>query len=65
VSVTINGQTYVPQYAGQQGGFAGLDQINVLLPQSLAGAGQVNVSVTVDGQVSNVGTLAFGSAGTN
>ena len=59
VTVTINGITYTPAYFGPQGGFAGLDQINVLLPGSLAGSGQVNVSITVDGQTSNVGTIAF------
>jgi large repetitive protein len=65
VTVTINGQTFTPAYFGPQGGFAGLDQANVLLPASLAGSGQVNVSITVDGQTSNVGTIAFGAAGTN
>jgi uncharacterized protein (TIGR03437 family) len=59
ITVTINGTTYTPTYAGAQGTYAGLDQINVLLPASLAGSGTVNVSVTVDGQVSNTGTIAF------
>ena len=65
VTVTINGQSYNPAYAGAQGTYPGLDQINVLLPASLVGAGQVNVSITVDGQVSNVGNIAFASGGTN
>jgi hypothetical protein len=65
VTVTINGQTFTPAYFGPQGTYAGLDQINVLLPAGLAGAGQVNVSVTVDGQTSNAGTIAFAAAGTN
>jgi uncharacterized protein (TIGR03437 family) len=65
VTVTINGQTYTPSYFGPQGGFAGLDQVNVLLPASLGGSGPVNVSITVDGQTSNVGSIAFGTAGTN
>ncbi len=59
VSVTINGTAFTPTYFGPQGTFAGLDQINVLLPASLAGSGQVNVSIAVDGQTSNVGTIAF------
>jgi uncharacterized protein (TIGR03437 family) len=63
--VTIAGQTFTPSYSGSQGAFAGLDQVNVLLPASLAGSGQVNVSITVNGQTSNVGTIAFGPAGTN
>jgi len=59
ITVSINGTTYTPTYAGAQGTYAGLDQINVLLPASLAGSGMVNVTVTVDGQVSNAGTIAF------
>jgi len=55
VTVTTNGKTYPPSYFGPQGRFAGLDQVNALLPASLAGSGQVNVSITVDGQTSNVG----------
>jgi hypothetical protein len=59
ITVTINGTTYTPAYAGAQGVYAGLDQINVLLPAGLAGTGAVNVTVTVDGQVSNAGTIIF------
>ena len=59
VTVTINGKSYTPTYSGPQGTFAGLDQINLLLPASLAGSGQVNVSITKDGQTSNAGTIAF------
>ncbi len=40
-------------YAGAQGVYFGEDQINIQLPASLAGAGLVNVTVTVDGRVSN------------
>ncbi len=40
-------------YAGAQGTFFGEDQINIQLPASLAGAGAVSVTLTVDGQVSN------------
>jgi uncharacterized protein (TIGR03437 family) len=59
VVVTINGKTYTPAFVGPQGGFAGLDQINVLLPASLAGSGTVNVSISVNGTVSNTGTITF------
>jgi large repetitive protein len=65
VTVTINGQTFTPAYFGPQGGFAGLDQVNVFLPAGMAGSGQVNVSITVDGQTSNVGTISFATSGTN
>jgi uncharacterized protein (TIGR03437 family) len=37
----------------------GLDQVNVSLPESLAGAGPVNVSITVNGATSNVVTVDF------
>jgi len=47
------------QYAGAQGQFAGLDQVNVSLPAALAGRGQLVVTVEVDGQTSNMGQLAF------
>jgi uncharacterized protein (TIGR03437 family) len=59
VVVTINGKAYMPAFVGPQGGFAGLDQINVLLPASLAGSGTVNVSIGVNGTVSNTGTISF------
>jgi uncharacterized protein (TIGR03437 family) len=59
VTTIIGGQTVPALYAGQQGGFAGLDQINVLLPAGLRGSGVVNLSVTVDGSVSNSATLTF------
>jgi endoglucanase len=46
-------------YAGSQGAFAGLDQINAALPRSLAGSGEVTISVTVDGTPANPVTVAF------
>jgi uncharacterized protein (TIGR03437 family) len=59
VTATINGQTLTPSYFGPQGNFTGLDQINALLPPSLAGSGDLNVSITADGHISNVGTISF------
>jgi len=59
VTLLIAGQTIGVQYAGQQGGFPGLDQINALVPAGLKGAGVVNLSVTVDGFESNTVTLNF------
>lgn len=41
------------EFAGAQGEFAGLDQVNVRLPRSLAGQGQMDVVLTVDGQQAN------------
>ncbi len=40
-------------FAGAQGGFAGLDQVNVVIPAALRGAGYVVATVTVDGQTAN------------
>jgi uncharacterized protein (TIGR03437 family) len=40
-------------YAGPQGTYPGLDQINILVPPSLAGSGRVDVIVTAGGKVSN------------
>jgi uncharacterized protein (TIGR03437 family) len=59
VSCTIGGRSLAPLYAGAQGDYPGLDQMNVALPETLKGAGQVTVSVTVDDQVSNAVTLVF------
>jgi lysyl endopeptidase len=48
------GEVTVPvEYAGAQGEFVGLDQINILLPPSLRGKGLVNVSITMDGKTTN------------
>jgi uncharacterized protein (TIGR03437 family) len=44
---------------GAQTQFPGLDQINVALPASLQGAGQVGVTIAVGGTVSNGVTLTF------
>lgn len=53
VGVSIGGTAVPVQYAGAQGGFAGLDQINVRLPRALAGRGEVEVNVTVEGKAAN------------
>ncbi len=53
VSVNIGGVNAQVDYAGPQPGFAGLDQINVRLPRSLAGRGEVDVMVVVDGRTAN------------
>ncbi len=53
VSARIGGTDAPVSFAGAQGDFAGLDQINVKLPRSLAGRGNVEVAVTIDGQMTN------------
>jgi|GEM_PF-2331799 len=53
VSVKIGGAEAQVTYAGPQGGFVGLDQINVLVPRSLVGRGEVDVVLTADGRAAN------------
>jgi uncharacterized protein (TIGR03437 family) len=54
------GDLTVPvQFAGAQGDLVGLDQLNVELPRTLRGRGEVNLTGTVDGRTVNAVTLAF------
>ena len=53
VTVTIGGLDAQVTYAGPQGITPGLDQINVLLPAALKGAGNVSLLLTVDGVSAN------------
>ncbi len=53
VNVTINGASLPVAYAGPQGGFQGMDQVNLALPLSLRGAGETDLVLTVDGQTAN------------
>jgi uncharacterized protein (TIGR03437 family) len=59
VSVTIGGLPATVLYAGPQGTFPGLDQVNVLLPQALAGAKQVNVQLKILTDTANSVHLLF------
>jgi uncharacterized protein (TIGR03437 family) len=54
VSIEIGGVPVDVLYAGEQGTFSGLDQINLRLPNSLAGRGEVDVVMKVDGIAANV-----------
>lgn len=53
VSVTFSGVPRQVEYAGLAPGFVGLDQINVIVPRSLIGRGEVGVVLTVDGKMAN------------
>ncbi|MGH9845529.1 MAG: hypothetical protein ACREEM_43010, partial [Blastocatellia bacterium] len=53
VTARIGGVDTQVIFAGAQGGFVGLDQVNVRLPRSLIGRGVVDVVLTVDGQPAN------------
>ncbi len=57
IRVSIDGLDAPVLYAGSQGTYAGLDQINVLLNRNLAGRGVVTVAMVVDGMIANFVTI--------
>ena len=62
VTARIGGATGVDApafYAGPQGDFVGLDQINLPLSRSLAGRGEVTIGVTVDGKRANLVSMSI------
>lgn len=52
-TVTLGGTAITPTFSGPQGTFVGLDQINFVIPASLAGRGELDLVVTADGKTSN------------
>ena len=59
IQVTVGGVSCAVEYAGPHCCFIGVDQLNVRLPQAMNGRGEVDIVVTVDGQVTNTTTMAF------
>jgi uncharacterized protein (TIGR03437 family) len=57
VSATVGGIGALTSFAGKQPEFAGLDEANILLPRSLIGRGDVDVVLTVDGQMTNTARI--------
>ena len=57
-TLTIGGTALPALFAGPQGTLAGLDQLNVLLPRSLAGRGELDVTLSINGAASNVVRVA-------
>jgi uncharacterized protein (TIGR03437 family) len=53
VAVSIGDVNAPVSYAGEQSSFVGLDQVNVLLPRSLSGRGEVDIVLTVDSKTAN------------
>jgi uncharacterized protein (TIGR03437 family) len=51
--ITAGGVDITPSFIGAQLQFAGLDQVNLQLPLSLAGKGEIDLTITVDGRTSN------------
>ncbi len=52
-TVTIGDVVLPVEYLGSQGFFSGLDQVNILLPRSLKGKGEVDLFLTINGDVTN------------
>jgi uncharacterized protein (TIGR03437 family) len=50
--VRIGGVEVTPMYVGAQGAFAGLDQVNLMIPPN-AFSGMTDISLTADGRASN------------
>jgi uncharacterized protein (TIGR03437 family) len=61
-SVVIGGETAEVLGVAPQGEYAGLDQVNVRLPRSLVGRGEVPLVLTVDGRAANTVTVNVGPA---
>ena len=59
VSVMIGNEPGTVTFAGAQGQFAGLDQVNVIVPADLKGRGRLTLVLTVDGQAANPVHVSF------
>jgi uncharacterized protein (TIGR03437 family) len=59
VTAKIGGVDAPVQFAGPQGDTPGFDQANLKLPRSLAGKGEVDLTLTADGKTSNAVRIAF------
>jgi uncharacterized protein (TIGR03437 family) len=57
VSATLGGLGAVVSYAGPQGNLTGLDQLNIAIPRTLSGRGNVELTVMVDGSTANTTTI--------
>jgi uncharacterized protein (TIGR03437 family) len=56
-TATADGVSLPVTYFGPQGQFPGIDQVNVQVPPSMAGAGLVTLTIAADGQTANGVTL--------
>jgi uncharacterized protein (TIGR03437 family) len=53
VGAKIGGVDATVSYAGPVAGVPGLDEVQILMPRSLAGRGEAAVELTVDGKRAN------------
>lgn len=63
-AVPVNSPIAIPVdlpviFAGSQGGLVGLDQLNLRLPRTLQGRGELEVQLTVDGKPANAVRVTF------
>ncbi len=54
MTAKLGGVTIPVLFAGAQGDYAGLDQVNLQIPRALIGRGEVDLVLIVDGRQSNV-----------
>lgn len=59
VNLTIGGESAEVQYLGTAREYFGLDQVNVLLPRTLAGKGEASIMLTVENRSANIVTAIF------
>jgi uncharacterized protein (TIGR03437 family) len=59
VGVNFNGEHLTAEYAGAQGQYTGLDQVNIPVPRQYLGRGVVDVQLTVAGKPSNIVQISF------
>jgi uncharacterized protein (TIGR03437 family) len=59
VTAHLGGIAAETLFAGPQGGLVGLDQLNLRIPRSLAGRGEVDLVLIVDGKPANTVKLSF------
>ena len=59
ISVTLGSQTLPVAFSGPQGTDTGLDQVNVLVPNSFSGSGLTTLFIQADGFYSNTVQLLF------
>lgn len=61
VKVLIGGVQAEVSFLGAHSRLVGVDQMNIKLPQSLRGRGNVDVTVTIDGKTANTVTINIGN----
>ncbi len=61
VTATIQNTAATVSWAGPAPGFSGTDQVNLIIPPEMAGAGTVGIKLTVAGRSSNITTIKIGN----